>query len=83
MPPSLLLPDSQSKCHVCQRVVYAVEFVGASDKAFHKACFRCEVCHGQLRADTFATVDGRFFCKPHYEQAFKVAGNYSSGFAKQ
>ena len=34
---------------------------------------------GQLRSDTFASVDGHFYCKPHYEQQYKVAGNYSSG----
>ena len=56
-----------------------MEFVGAAGKAFHKQCFKCEVCKGQLRSDTFASVDGHFYCKPHYEQQYKVAGNYSSG----
>lgn len=72
--------DAQSKCAVCQRTVYAAEYVGATGRAFHKACFRCGVCKTLLRADTFTTVDGKFYCKPHYEQQFKLAGNYSALF---
>lgn len=79
--PSESLRDTQSNCYSCQKVVYPAEYVGAAGKAFHRQCFRCETCRGQLRADTFATVDGRFFCRPHYEQAYKKGGNYTTGFA--
>merc|ERR1712065_17398 len=35
---SASLQTSNSKCHVCGKTVYPMEFVGASDKAFHKNC---------------------------------------------
>jgi hypothetical protein len=37
------LANSMSKCHNCTKTVYAMDFIGASGKAFHKACFRCKV----------------------------------------
>jgi hypothetical protein len=74
-------PGTNSKCAICQKTVYAMEFVGVSGKALHKNCFRCGACNCILRTDTYATVNDRFFCQPHYEQMFKRAGNYTSGFA--
>ena len=66
--------DSKSMCGICNKVVYPAEFIGASGKAFHKTCFRCNVCKTILRADNYATVDNEFFCRNHYEQAFKASG---------
>jgi hypothetical protein len=37
------LANTNSKCHICAKTVYAMEFIGASGKAFHKNCFRCKV----------------------------------------
>lgn len=31
---------TNSKCSICSKTVYAMEFVGAQDKAFHVNCFR-------------------------------------------
>eukprot|EP00729_Bicosta_minor_P007943 gene7943-15057_t len=39
------LKDQNLPCHVCSKTVYPMEFVGASDNAFHKACFRCSAHH--------------------------------------
>ena len=67
---------------MCGKTVYAMEFVGASDKAFHKACFRCTVCKGPLRSDNMATINDKFYCQTHYEQAWKQAGcSYVGAFA--
>ena len=70
------LQSANSKCHVCSKTVYAMEFMGASGKAFHKTCFRCKVCNGILRGDTYATVNDDFYCKTHYDECFRKAGGY-------
>jgi len=74
---SASLANTNSKCHICTKTVYAMEFIGASNKAFHKNCFRCKVCTGKLRPDTYATMDDVFYCKTHYDEAFKKAGGYN------
>ncbi|EDQ85435.1 uncharacterized protein MONBRDRAFT_11965 [Monosiga brevicollis MX1] len=61
------LQNAQQKCHVCGKTVYPMEFVGAAGKAFHKMCFRCEVCKTTLKATNYCcTDDSRFYCKTHY-----------------
>eukprot|EP00050_Salpingoeca_kvevrii_P006381 m.289018 g.289018 ORF g.289018 m.289018 type:complete len:1086 (+) comp12061_c0_seq1:174-3431(+) len=72
---------TQSKCHVCAKTVYPVEFVGAADKAFHKNCFRCKDCNCKLTATTYCCTNDMFFCRIHYEQNFKRAGDYTKGFS--
>ena len=42
------LQNAQSKCFICSKTVYAMEFVGAADKAFHKTCFKCVICSTRL-----------------------------------
>lgn len=71
------LANSNSKCHLCAKTVYAMEFIGASGKAFHKNCFRCKVCNGMLRQDTYATVNDMLFCKSHYDALFQKCGTYN------
>lgn len=71
------LANSNSKCHVCAKTVYPMEYIGASGKAFHKSCFRCKVCSSVLRGDQYATVNGFFYCKPHFEELFKKYGTYN------
>eukprot|EP00039_Didymoeca_costata_P013678 m.212005 g.212005 ORF g.212005 m.212005 type:complete len:938 (+) comp15844_c0_seq6:264-3077(+) len=73
------LQGTNSKCFICSKTVYAMEFVGASGKAFHKACFRCKVCNGLLRPDSYATIKDQFYCKTHYEEEYKKAGGYDFG----
>ena len=74
---SASLANTNSKCHICSKTVYAMEFIGASGKAFHKNCFRCKVCTGKLRPETFATMNDVFYCKTHYDEAYKKAGGYN------
>lgn len=63
-----------SKCHVCGKTVYQLEYVGANDKAFHKACFRCKVCNIALKAGDYCTVNDQFFCPTHYKEKIMAAG---------
>lgn len=65
---------ANAKCGVCGKTVYPMEFIGANDRAFHKACFRCSVCKQALRIENMATINGSLYCAPHYDQAFKQAG---------
>jgi hypothetical protein len=51
------LQNAQSKCHICSKTVYAMEFVGASDRAFHKGCFRCLTCNCALKPTDCASVE--------------------------
>jgi hypothetical protein len=53
-------------CHVCKKTVYPMEFVGASEKSFHKSCFRCTTCKGQLKQSDYSVgPDGNFYCETH------------------
>ena len=40
--------DANTPCSVCGKRVYQNEYVGASGRTFHKACFRCATCNKQL-----------------------------------
>jgi hypothetical protein len=61
------LQNQQQKCHICEKTVYPMEFVGAAGKAFHKNCFRCTVCQTILKATNYCcTDDSKFYCKTHY-----------------
>lgn len=45
---------------------------------FHPSCFKCSSCNGKLSAGKFAKApDGKYYCKVHYEQMFKLRGRYS------
>lgn len=70
------LQNAQSKCHICSKTVYAMEFVGASDRAFHKGCFRCLTCNCALKPTDYCTIDDKFYCTPHYTQLFLRNTNY-------
>eukprot|EP00041_Stephanoeca_diplocostata_P036325 m.1319138 g.1319138 ORF g.1319138 m.1319138 type:complete len:1102 (+) comp24843_c0_seq8:314-3619(+) len=70
------LQNANSKCNACGKTVYTMEFVGAAGKAFHKSCFRCKVCKSTLRADNYSTAGKDFYCKTHYEAAFRANASY-------
>jgi len=57
-----------------------MERLAADDKVFHKTCFKCEQCKGSLKLGTYAALDGKYYCKPHFKQLFAVKGNYNDGF---
>jgi len=69
-------------CSVCDKTVYPTEQLKADDKVYHKGCFRCEYCQLTIKLGSFASMDGRLFCKPHFKQLFNSKGNYSEGFGK-
>ena len=66
----------QNQCAVCGKQVYQVEFVGATDKAFHRWCFRCCVCQATLSPTNFATIADRYYCTVHYERSYLSSGGY-------
>lgn len=37
-------------------------------KVLHKSCLRCSYCNKLLELATFATLDDKFYCKPHFNQ---------------
>ena len=46
-----------------------MEFVGASDKAFHKRCFRCTTCNKTLTQNDYSVGrDGAFRCAAHHKE---------------
>lgn len=58
-----------SECHICGKTVYPMEFIGASDKAFHKRCFRCATCNKMLSQNDYAVGrDGAFRCNAHHRE---------------
>jgi len=71
------LQGANAKCFICTKTVYAMEFVGASGKAFHKNCFRCKTCSGKLKADSYCTSGNDvFYCKTHYTELFNKSGTF-------
>jgi hypothetical protein len=70
-------------CDVCHKTVYPTDRLKADDKVFHRGCFRCAQCNGQLKLGSYAALDGKFYCKPHFKQLFALKGNYSEGFGAE
>eukprot|EP01102_Stenamoeba_stenopodia_P018569 TRINITY_DN682_c0_g1_i3.p1 TRINITY_DN682_c0_g1~~TRINITY_DN682_c0_g1_i3.p1 ORF type:complete len:302 (+),score=93.04 TRINITY_DN682_c0_g1_i3:55-960(+) len=68
------------KCTVCGKTVYVAEKISADEKIFHKACFRCTHCNGLLKLGNYASLTGKYYCKPHFKQLFALKGNYNEGF---
>jgi len=71
------------KCDICIKTVYVLEKIEADGKKFHKTCFRCAQCQKTLSLGTYAALAGKFYCKPHFKQLFKLKGNYDEGFGRQ
>lgn len=67
-------------CVHCDKKVYFVEKLEIDGLLFHKACFRCATCNTKLTARTYAKASGNVYCKAHYDQHFKLKGNYTGGF---
>ncbi|XP_062384084.1 protein-methionine sulfoxide oxidase mical3b [Sardina pilchardus] len=57
-------------CFFCGRRVYALERLSAEGKFFHRSCFQCALCSATLRlaSYTYDELQGKFYCKQHYEQ---------------
>ncbi|KAI3640434.1 hypothetical protein MIR68_001312 [Amoeboaphelidium protococcarum] len=67
-------------CDKCQKVVYPVEKLQLKKAILHRNCLRCQICNKILDLSTYAAVDGKYFCKPHFTQLFNVNGDYTTGF---
>ena len=74
---------TREKCVACGKTVYPQErFVNEKD-IFHKSCFRCAHCNKVLGIGNFAALNGKYYCKPHFQQLFKSKGNYDEGFGTE
>lgn len=76
------VPESEL-CRACRKRVYPMESLIADKQNFHKSCFRCEHCRGTLSLGNYASLHGRMYCMPHYNQLFKSKGNYDEGFGQK
>jgi len=43
---------------------------------YHKECFKCSVCKGQLTLSTLASINAVLYCKTHYLAEFSRRGKY-------
>jgi len=75
--------DNKMLCKACNKRVYELEKMVMGDVIYHKTCFRCQNCNCVLRLNNFAALNGKNYCKPHFIEAFKLKGNYVSGFADE
>lgn len=77
---------TSEKCTVCSKTVYLNEKIVVEDKeerkTFHKNCLRCSHCNCVLTLGNYASMQGIFYCKPHFKQLFATKGNYDEGFGK-
>ncbi|XP_022427898.1 LIM domain and actin-binding protein 1 isoform X3 [Delphinapterus leucas] len=71
---------ARETCVECQKTVYSMERLLANKQVFHVSCFRCSYCNNKLSLGTYASLHGRIYCKPHFNQLFKSKGNYDEGF---
>ncbi|KYQ92810.1 LIM-type zinc finger-containing protein [Tieghemostelium lacteum] len=74
------------KCTACTKAVYLTEKIVVEDKEdkkiFHKLCLKCSTCKITLSLGNYASMNGVFYCKPHFKQLFATKGNYDEGFGK-
>ncbi|KAG8378984.1 hypothetical protein BUALT_Bualt07G0041200 [Buddleja alternifolia] len=68
------------KCKACEKTVYLVDELAADNKVYHKACFRCHHCKGTLKLSNYSSYEGVLYCKPHFDQLFKMTGSLDKSF---
>ncbi|KAG6431769.1 hypothetical protein SASPL_109852 [Salvia splendens] len=66
------------KCHSCEKVVHFAEMFSANGVPYHKNCFKCDTCNGRLAISSYSTLDGKLYCKPHFEQLFRETGSFTT-----
>eukprot|EP00246_Nothoceros_aenigmaticus_P001819 TRINITY_DN1247_c0_g1_i3.p1 TRINITY_DN1247_c0_g1~~TRINITY_DN1247_c0_g1_i3.p1 ORF type:complete len:150 (-),score=16.85 TRINITY_DN1247_c0_g1_i3:239-688(-) len=71
---------TQQKCKACEKTVYLVDQLTADGVIYHKSCFRCHHCKGTLKLGNYASLEGVLYCKPHFDQLFKLTGSYDKSF---
>lgn len=69
-----------AKCETCGKTVYSQEALRADNHTFHKSCFRCDQCKNVIKLGNYASLKGKYYCKPHFKQLFRLRGNYDEGF---
>ncbi|XP_055363695.1 LIM domain-containing protein isoform X2 [Betta splendens] len=79
-------PEFQPTCHemcsACLKPVYSMEKITADKYIFHRTCFCCKQCKKKLSMHNYAPLYGEFYCVFHYQQLFKIKGNYDEGFGR-
>ncbi|KAM7525752.1 hypothetical protein LguiA_015654 [Lonicera macranthoides] len=65
------------KCKACDKTVHFVEMVSADGVPYHKTCFRCSQCNGKLAMSNYSAIEGKLYCKPHFEQLLKETGSFT------
>ncbi|XP_073010654.1 LIM domain-containing protein WLIM1-like [Typha latifolia] len=68
------------KCKACEKTVYVMDQLTADNKVYHKACFRCRHCKATLQFSNYSSIEGVLYCKPHYDQLFKMTGSLEKSF---
>ncbi|MCD9644426.1 LIM domain-containing protein wlim1 [Datura stramonium] len=68
------------KCKACEKTVYLVDQLTADNKVYHKACFRCHHCKGTLKLSNYNSFEGVLYCRPHFDQLFKMTGSLDKSF---
>lgn len=68
------------KCKACDKTVYFVDELTADNKVYHKACFRCHHCKRTLKLSDYSSFEGVLYCKPHFDQLFKMTGSLEKSF---
>ncbi|KAM0949468.1 putative transcription factor interactor and regulator LIM family [Dioscorea sansibarensis] len=71
---------TQDKCKACDKTVHFIDLLTADGVPYHKTCFKCSHCKGNLTMCNYSSMDGVLYCKPHFEQLFKETGNFSKNF---
>ncbi|XP_015896210.2 LIM domain-containing protein WLIM2b-like [Ziziphus jujuba] len=71
---------TQQKCKACDKTVHFIDMLSADGVTYHKTCFKCSHCNGQLVMSSYSSMDGVLYCKPHFEQLFKETGNFHKKF---
>jgi len=75
-------PEKTQKCAACNKTVYVTERLATDLEVFHKMCFKCCHCNNILKLGNYASLEGKYYCKPHFKQLFAVKGNYNEGFGE-
>ncbi|KAF7806115.1 LIM domain-containing protein WLIM1-like [Senna tora] len=68
------------KCKACEKTVYVMDQLTADNKIYHRFCFRCHHCKGTLKLSNFSSFEGVLYCKPHYDQLYKMTGSLEKSF---
>jgi len=76
-------PSEKQKCAACNKTVYLTERIATDTEVFHKMCFKCCHCSQVIKLGNYASLEGKYYCKPHFKQLFAKKGNYHEGFGEE